>query len=184
MSSEEDNTGFDIPLSELPYHTNVRILGFDRFNIHHPFSTQGLLAPDHVILNHGQMKWTTPDLAPSSPNYHTTPFSGTGLELVTRQATIRYLYHSATAVMVVKWSRLCTRGRRDMRSFPGVTKDTPCRGANGRQICCGFKFSHWGNVEIQKGGGSSRIVFVSQPCFKISRSVASGPRVTLQCDVN
>ncbi|GFU23374.1 hypothetical protein TNCV_2369161 [Trichonephila clavipes] len=52
-----------------------------------------------------------------SPNYHTTPredvsaldrfnvhrcptqwvFSGTGLELMTRQATIRYLYHSATA---------------------------------------------------------------------------------------
>ncbi|GFU94001.1 uncharacterized protein TNCV_2610711, partial [Trichonephila clavipes] len=60
----------------------------------------------------------TPELAPLSPNYHTTPkrenvstlnrfnvhrcptrrvFSGTGLELVTRQATIRYLCHSATA---------------------------------------------------------------------------------------
>ncbi|GFV83950.1 uncharacterized protein TNCV_1479521 [Trichonephila clavipes] len=34
-------------------------------------------------------------------NVHRCPtrwaFSGTGLELVTRQATIRYLYHSATA---------------------------------------------------------------------------------------
>ncbi|GFU59143.1 hypothetical protein TNCV_4078991 [Trichonephila clavipes] len=60
--------------------------------------------------------WTTPELAPS-PNYHTTPtgerfsstdlalqrcptrrvFSGTGLELVTKPATIRCLYHSATA---------------------------------------------------------------------------------------
>ncbi|GFV36563.1 uncharacterized protein TNCV_2260821 [Trichonephila clavipes] len=34
-------------------------------------------------------------------NAHRCPtrrvFSGTGLELVTRQATIRYLYHSATA---------------------------------------------------------------------------------------
>ncbi|GFV00623.1 uncharacterized protein TNCV_5003721, partial [Trichonephila clavipes] len=63
------------------------------------------------------MTWTTAELAPHSPNYHTTPtgglsaldrfnvhrcptqrvFSGIGLELVTRQATIRYLYHSATA---------------------------------------------------------------------------------------
>ncbi|GFY25551.1 uncharacterized protein TNCV_2486711 [Trichonephila clavipes] len=56
----------------------------------------------------------TPELATLSPNYHTTPtgglsaldrfnmlhcptrrvFSGTGLELLTRQATFRYLYHS------------------------------------------------------------------------------------------
>ncbi|GFY16371.1 hypothetical protein TNCV_2350151 [Trichonephila clavipes] len=26
---------------------------------------------DHVILNHGQVMWTTPELAPPSPNYHT-----------------------------------------------------------------------------------------------------------------
>ncbi|GFW99786.1 uncharacterized protein TNCV_3420151 [Trichonephila clavipes] len=67
---------------------------------------------DHVILNHGQVTWTTPELAPPlltttptgghfSFNVHRCPtwrvFSGTGLELVTRQATIRYLYHSATA---------------------------------------------------------------------------------------
>ncbi|GFS97108.1 uncharacterized protein TNCV_184581 [Trichonephila clavipes] len=83
----------------------------------HCSATRGLLATDHVILNHGQVTWTTPELAPPSPNYHTTPtgdvsaldrfnvhrcptrrvFSGTGLELVTRQAMIRYLYHSATA---------------------------------------------------------------------------------------
>ncbi|GFX12502.1 transposable element Tc1 transposase [Trichonephila clavipes] len=82
-------------------------------------ATRGLLATDHVILNHGQVTWTTPELAPPSPNYHTTPhqredvsaldrfnvhrcptrrvFSGTGLEPVTKQATVRYLYHSATA---------------------------------------------------------------------------------------
>ncbi|GFW07525.1 integrase catalytic domain-containing protein [Trichonephila clavipes] len=59
-----------------------------------------------VILNH-----------PPSPNYHTTPtggrfssrqieraslqvFSGTGIELVTKQATIRYLCHSATAALI------------------------------------------------------------------------------------
>ncbi|GFV17036.1 DUF1758 domain-containing protein [Trichonephila clavipes] len=69
------------------------------------------------------MMWTTPELAPPSPNYHTTPhqrenvsaldrfnvhrcptwrvFSGTGLELMTRQATVRYLYHSTIAATFV-----------------------------------------------------------------------------------
>ncbi|GFV86854.1 uncharacterized protein TNCV_3965841 [Trichonephila clavipes] len=80
-------------------------------------ATRGFLATDHVILNYGQVKWTTPELAPplltTTPhqredvsaldrfNEHRCPtrrvFSGTGLELVTRQATVRYLYHSATA---------------------------------------------------------------------------------------
>ncbi|GFT26212.1 uncharacterized protein TNCV_1544221 [Trichonephila clavipes] len=79
--------------------------------------TGAFVATDHVILNHDQVTWTTPKLAP--PLLTTTPhqredvsalnrfsmhrcptrwvFSGTGLELVTRQATIRYLYHSAIA---------------------------------------------------------------------------------------
>ncbi|GFU68389.1 uncharacterized protein TNCV_3077771 [Trichonephila clavipes] len=80
-------------------------------------ATRGLLVTDHVILNHGQVTWTTPELAPpllTTPphqredvsaldrfNVHRCPtrrvFSGTGIELVTRQATILYLYHSATA---------------------------------------------------------------------------------------
>ncbi|GFX28293.1 uncharacterized protein TNCV_1125471 [Trichonephila clavipes] len=79
--------------------------------------TRGLLATDHVILNHGQVTWTTPELAPplltTTPhqredvsaldrfNVHRCPtrrvFSGTGLEPVTKQATVRYLYHLATA---------------------------------------------------------------------------------------
>ncbi|GFW44644.1 uncharacterized protein TNCV_4481891 [Trichonephila clavipes] len=84
-------------------------------------TTRGLLATDHVILHHGQVTWTTPELA--TPLLTTTPhqredvsaidrfnvhrcptrrvFSGTGLELVTRQATVRYLYHSATATTIV-----------------------------------------------------------------------------------
>ncbi|GFU83601.1 uncharacterized protein TNCV_1886361 [Trichonephila clavipes] len=80
-------------------------------------TSRGLLATDHVILNHGQVTWTTPELAPplltstshqredvsalDRFNVHRCPtrriFSGTGLKLVTRQATVRYLYHSATA---------------------------------------------------------------------------------------
>ncbi|GFW99228.1 uncharacterized protein TNCV_3009961 [Trichonephila clavipes] len=83
----------------------------------HCSATRGLLATDHVISNHGQGTWTTPELAPplltTTPhqredvsaldrfNLHRCPtrrvFSGTELELVTRQATIRYPYHSATA---------------------------------------------------------------------------------------
>ncbi|GFY02745.1 uncharacterized protein TNCV_3506251 [Trichonephila clavipes] len=69
---------------------------------------------DHVILNHGQVTWTT--LERTHPVLTTTPHQWedvsvldrfnvhrcptrwvfTGIELVTRQATIRYLYHSAT----------------------------------------------------------------------------------------
>ncbi|GFW94826.1 hypothetical protein TNCV_4248661 [Trichonephila clavipes] len=45
-------------------------------------ATRGLLATDHVILNHGQVTWTTPELAPPSPNYHTTP---TGRRFSSRQ---------------------------------------------------------------------------------------------------
>ncbi|GFV35601.1 uncharacterized protein TNCV_3473721 [Trichonephila clavipes] len=87
-------------------------------------STRGLLATDHVILNHGQVTWTTPELAPSlttTPhqredvsaldrfNVHRCPtrrvFSGTGLEPVTKQATGRYLYHSATAATFAEWAQ-------------------------------------------------------------------------------
>ncbi|GFU55959.1 hypothetical protein TNCV_3971991 [Trichonephila clavipes] len=41
-----------------------------------PKSTRGLWAMDHVILNHGQVTCTSPELAPTSPNYHTTPTGG------------------------------------------------------------------------------------------------------------
>ncbi|GFU58772.1 retrovirus-related Pol polyprotein from transposon 17.6 [Trichonephila clavipes] len=112
-------------------------------------STRGLLATDHVILNHGQVTWTTTELAPSLLttiphqredvsaldrfNVHRCPtrrvFSGTGLELVTRQATIRYLNHSATAAtnMTYSWSPPKGLGNppvdRDRRNaYPGVNK--------------------------------------------------------------
>ncbi|GFT10159.1 hypothetical protein TNCV_1115811 [Trichonephila clavipes] len=45
-------------------------------------ATRGLLAMDHAILNHGHVTWTKLKLAPSSPNYHTTP---TGERLSSRQ---------------------------------------------------------------------------------------------------
>ncbi|GFS56159.1 uncharacterized protein TNCV_1650721 [Trichonephila clavipes] len=81
---------------------------------------------DLIILNHGQVTRTTPELAlpllTTTPhqredvsavdrfNAHRCPtwrvFSGTGLELVTRQATIPYLYHSATAAIQQIWNKM------------------------------------------------------------------------------
>ncbi|GFX80594.1 uncharacterized protein TNCV_498621 [Trichonephila clavipes] len=95
-------------------------------------ATRGLLAKDHVILNHGQVTWTTPKLAPPlltpTPhqwedvsaldryNVHRCPtrrvFNGIGLELVARQATIRYLYHSATAAVTPAGIEPATSGLR------------------------------------------------------------------------
>ncbi|GFV59644.1 uncharacterized protein TNCV_1907161 [Trichonephila clavipes] len=95
-------------------------------------ATRGPLAADHVILNDGQVTWATTELAP--PLLTTTPhqredvsaldrfnvhscrtrqvFSGTGLELVTRQATIRYLYHSETVARgVVQQEIIDTRAK-------------------------------------------------------------------------
>ncbi|GFU72860.1 uncharacterized protein TNCV_4885321 [Trichonephila clavipes] len=78
-------------------------------------ATRWLLATYHEILNRGQVTWTTPELAPFSKqphqredvsaldrfSVHRCPtrrvFNGTGLELVTKTATIRCLYHSANA---------------------------------------------------------------------------------------
>ncbi|GFV41282.1 piggyBac transposable element-derived protein 4 [Trichonephila clavipes] len=96
---------------------NEMVIKYHSESIGSKRAARGLLVTDFVILNHGQVTWTTPELAPPlltiTPhqredvsaldrfNVHHCPtrrvFSGTGLELVTRQATIRYLYHSATA---------------------------------------------------------------------------------------
>ncbi|GFX47032.1 hypothetical protein TNCV_316551 [Trichonephila clavipes] len=82
-------------------------------------TTRGLLVTDHVILKNGQVTRTTPEPAPHSPNYHTTPtverlfldrfnghhcltwrvYRGNWLELMTRQVSIRYLYHLATTAV-------------------------------------------------------------------------------------
>ncbi|GFX41269.1 hypothetical protein TNCV_2219671 [Trichonephila clavipes] len=48
----------------------------------HCSATRGFLATDLVILNHGQVTRTTPELATLSPNYHTTPM---GRRLSSRQ---------------------------------------------------------------------------------------------------
>ncbi|GFT54179.1 uncharacterized protein TNCV_199571 [Trichonephila clavipes] len=100
----------------LKFYLNEKLINlpasFLIFDDVHCSATRGLLATDHASLNHGQVTWTTPGLAAPLLT-HTNGrtfldrfsvhrgstrwvFSGTGLELVTKPATIRYLFHSAT----------------------------------------------------------------------------------------
>ncbi|GFT53848.1 putative RNA-directed DNA polymerase from transposon X-element [Trichonephila clavipes] len=124
--------------------TNVLIAAADLF-IPKVSTTRGLLATDHVILNHGQVTWTTPELAPplltTTPhqredvsaldrfNVHRCPtrrvFSGTGIELVTRQATIRYLYHSDTAATKPWWNADCQAAYKNQRKLWGIFRRYP-----------------------------------------------------------
>ncbi|GFV61664.1 uncharacterized protein TNCV_188221 [Trichonephila clavipes] len=111
VAAETTSAG-DLRIFPFPPVPCLNCGGGDRWCRHLSYPTRGLLATDHVILNHGQVTWTTPELAPplltTTPhqredvsaldrfNVHRCPtrrvFSGTGIELVTRRATIRYLY--------------------------------------------------------------------------------------------
>ncbi|GFU74033.1 hypothetical protein TNCV_1641591 [Trichonephila clavipes] len=53
-----------------------------------PQTTRGLLATDHVILNHGQVTWTTPELAP--PLLTTTPHQRDGGLWKSRVKAVKY----------------------------------------------------------------------------------------------
>ncbi|GFT01026.1 hypothetical protein TNCV_4054281 [Trichonephila clavipes] len=66
-SSDEDDTRAGTTLSKHPTKPTEQL----RLD-----TTGGLLAIDLVILNHGQVTRTTPELVSSSPNYHTTPMGG------------------------------------------------------------------------------------------------------------
>ncbi|GFY11625.1 hypothetical protein TNCV_4230941 [Trichonephila clavipes] len=80
-SSDVDDTGAGTPSPN--YHTNGRMFQLSTdltciAALHGGslvvLATRGLLATDHVILNHGQVMWTTPELAP--PLLTTTPTGG------------------------------------------------------------------------------------------------------------
>ncbi|GFY20019.1 hypothetical protein TNCV_2147121 [Trichonephila clavipes] len=59
-------------------------------------ATRGLLVTDLVILNHGQVTRTIPELAPLSPNYHT---NGRTLELWTDLTCIAPLHGGSLVVL-------------------------------------------------------------------------------------
>ncbi|GFX61189.1 NEDD4-binding protein 2 [Trichonephila clavipes] len=69
---EEQKNQRKIVVSYLEPDCGVALRVSERILSSHCSATRGLLAKDHVILNHGQVTWTTPEPAPSSPNYHTT----------------------------------------------------------------------------------------------------------------
>ncbi|GFV94371.1 hypothetical protein TNCV_2268251 [Trichonephila clavipes] len=64
-------------------------------------ATRGLMATNHVILNHGQVTWTTPELATISPNYHT---KGRTLQLSTELTCIAALHGGSLVVLVLRCS--------------------------------------------------------------------------------
>ncbi|GFU42162.1 hypothetical protein TNCV_4553721 [Trichonephila clavipes] len=66
----------------------------------HDVATRGLLATDHVILNHGQVTWTTPELAP--PLLTTTPYQREEVRDSTYIKSIGCLY---TAGFQLYWVR-------------------------------------------------------------------------------
>ncbi|GFW95470.1 uncharacterized protein TNCV_1721721 [Trichonephila clavipes] len=106
---------------------------------------------DLIILNHSQVTRTTPELAlllTTTPHQredvsavdslHHCPtrrvFSGTGLELVTKPATIRYLYHSATAATHPS-SIFHTKPKRGFRASTDLKYINPSTAALGSNSC-------------------------------------------------
>ncbi|GFS93806.1 uncharacterized protein TNCV_5052831 [Trichonephila clavipes] len=64
-----------------------------------PISTQGLLATDHLILNHGQVTWTTPELAPHFLT--TTPHPREEVS-----ALDRFNVHRCPIRFLLRWKKL------------------------------------------------------------------------------
>ncbi|GFY26071.1 uncharacterized protein TNCV_353891 [Trichonephila clavipes] len=126
-------------------------------------AARGLLVTDHVILNHGQVTWTTPKLAPplvtTTPhkredvsaldrfNVHRCPtrrvFSGTGLEFVTRQATFRYLYHSATAATNPKTIEYSQSSRNDTRAIDVGSRNFEPRSSDESETWAGILYANY-----------------------------------------
>ncbi|GFU43693.1 ATP-dependent DNA helicase [Trichonephila clavipes] len=62
-------------------------------------SKRGLLATDHVILNHGQVTWATPELAPPSPNFPPHHTNWRTLQLSTDLTCIAALHGGSLVVL-------------------------------------------------------------------------------------
>ncbi|GFY18602.1 transposable element Tcb2 transposase [Trichonephila clavipes] len=74
-------------------------------------STRGLLATDQVILNHGQVTWTTPEMAP--PLLTTTPMEGRFSSLQIYRASLPY-----TAGLLWYWARTRDKASHDPIPIP------------------------------------------------------------------
>ncbi|GFT26561.1 hypothetical protein TNCV_3604041 [Trichonephila clavipes] len=71
---------------------------------------------DHLILNHGQVTWITPELAPPTfPNYHTTPTGGRLSSRQTKRASLPFTYpfrhRRKGSALVTSENISCSRSR-------------------------------------------------------------------------
>ncbi|GFU13823.1 hypothetical protein TNCV_940151 [Trichonephila clavipes] len=77
--------------------------------IEDPLTTRGLLATELVILNHGQVTRTTPELAHPSPNFNTIPMGVPlppygGASAVQGSNSLHASHESITLTTKVPWS--------------------------------------------------------------------------------
>ncbi|GFT15426.1 uncharacterized protein TNCV_3264461 [Trichonephila clavipes] len=179
---------------------------------------------NHVILNYDQVTWTTPERAPptTSPHqresvraldkfnvhrYHTRRvFSSTGLELVTRPATIRYLNHSSTAaaclcsnLLQLVWCGSCyefvqTALTESILASQRISQDCLRLSGYGHELVAGVLWARAlfslktrrvyeaippADVVVRKKGSISGVLLVTRPRLKITRFVMNSPFVAL-----
>ncbi|GFV75856.1 hypothetical protein TNCV_1454531 [Trichonephila clavipes] len=115
-------------------------------------ATRGLLWTDHVILDHGQVTWATPELAPTSPNYHTTPHHTNGR---TFQLSIDL---ECIAALHVKVS---DHGRHVISSSPVPLKTRRVGQRCTLNLSRAETSSRWFGVVVRRGSASSDVVHVS-----------------------
>ncbi|GFW97560.1 hypothetical protein TNCV_880571 [Trichonephila clavipes] len=74
---------------------------------------------DHVILNHGQVTWTAPERASSSPNYHTTPAEG---RFSSRQIERAIEFEEGMLISTMKYENLGGRTGKILRPVRSLLK--------------------------------------------------------------
>ncbi|GFT31720.1 uncharacterized protein TNCV_231281 [Trichonephila clavipes] len=97
-------------------------------------ATRGLLATDHVILNHGQVTWTTPELAP--PLLTTTPHQREDVSALDRfnvrcpnwARTRDKASHGLIPIPLGYRGHMVTNAWPSLVPNPSATQDPPCRG--------------------------------------------------------
>ncbi|GFW22001.1 hypothetical protein TNCV_4822831 [Trichonephila clavipes] len=114
FSSESEEGGLTLsPTRKQPTdHWASKRIGLVLFR---PDTTRGLLVTDHVILNHGQVMWMTPELAPPPPLLTTTP---TGGRLSSRQIERALLAYTAG----LKWYWARTRAKASHDPIPRLPR--------------------------------------------------------------
>ncbi|GFU27401.1 hypothetical protein TNCV_3323151 [Trichonephila clavipes] len=80
----------DTLMTKYPSNSKLRLVELEESY------TRAFVATDYVVSNHGQVTWTTPELAPPSPNYHA---NGKTFQLSTDLACIAFLHGGSLVVL-------------------------------------------------------------------------------------